>query len=63
MIFDMGDPPVNITQYPGATMEIVWSSCNAGIVKYNIPSLNLVGEVPIERIVDDHVAACLAAQP
>ena len=63
MIFDSEVPPVDTVQYPGATLEIVWTDCNAGIVKYNIPSLNLVGEVPIERIVDDNVAACLAAQP
>jgi plastocyanin len=63
MIFDSAVPPVDIMQYPGATLKIVWSSCKAGIVKYNIPSLNLMGDVPIERIVDDNVAACEAAQP
>ena len=63
MIFDSGEPPVDITQYPGATMEITWTSCNAGIVKYNIPSLNLMGEVAIQRIVEDNVPACEAAQP
>ena len=63
MIFDSGTPPVDTTQYPDATMEIVWTSCKAGVVKYNIPSLNLMGEVPIERIVQDKVAACEAAQP
>ena len=63
MIFDSGDPPVDTTQYPDATMEIVWTSCTAGVLKYNIPSLSLMGEVPIERIVADKVAACEAAQP
>ena len=62
MIFDSGVPPVDIMQYPGATMEIIWTSCNAGIVKYNIPSLNLMGDVPIQRIVEDNVAACEVAQ-
>jgi plastocyanin len=62
MIFDSGEPPVDIMQYPGATMEITWSSCKAGIVKYNIPSLNLMGEVAIQRIVEDKVAACEVAQ-
>ena len=63
MIFDSGEPPVDVMQYPGATMEIVWSSCKAGVVKYNIPSLDLMGEVAIQPIVDDNVAACEAAQP
>ncbi len=62
MIFDSGVPPVDTAQYPGATLEIVWTSCKAGIVKYNIPSLSLMGEVPIERIVEDKVAACEVAQ-
>jgi PKD repeat protein len=62
MIFDSGVPPVDTVQYPGATIEIVWSSCSEGLVKYNIPSLMLVGEVPIQRIVEDKVPACLAAQ-
>jgi hypothetical protein len=63
MIFNSGVLPVDTVQYPGATMEIVWSGCNKGLVKYNIPSLMLMGEVPIERIVEDNVPACMAAQP
>ena len=63
MIFDSGAPPVDTVQYPGATIEIVWTSCTAGIVKYDIPSLNLMGEVPIQRIAEDNVPACEAAQP
>ncbi len=63
MIFDSGVLPVDTVQYPGATMEIIWSGCNEGLVKYDIPSLMLMGEVPIQRIVEDNVPACLAAQP
>jgi plastocyanin len=63
MIFDSGEPPVDTEQMEGATIEIVWSGCNEGLVKYNIPSLVLSGEIPIERIVDDKVPACEAAQP
>ena len=63
MVFDSGVPPVDTVQYPGATIEIVWTSCTAGIVKYDIPSLNLMGEVPIQRIAEDKVPACQAAQP
>jgi plastocyanin len=63
MIFDSGVPPVDTVQYPGATIEIIWSSCSEGLVKYNIPTLMLMGEVPIQRIAEDNVPACLAAQP
>ena len=41
-------------------MEVVFESCSRGAVKYNIPGLNLMGEVPIQRISDDNVALCEA---
>ena len=62
MILDSAEPPVTTEQLEGATIEIVWSSCTEGILKYDIPSLELSGEIPIQRIVDDKVAACEAAQ-
>ena len=63
MIFDSGDPPVDTTPYEGATIKIVWSECNKGLLTYDIPTLNLMGEIEIERIVLDNVPACEAAQP
>ncbi len=62
MIFDSSQPPVTTEQLEGATIEIVWTDCKTGLVKYNIPTLGLMGEIPIERIVEDKVAACEAAQ-
>lgn len=65
MILDSAEPPVTTEQLEGATIEIVWSSCTEGILKYDIPSLELSGEIPeipIQRIVEDKVAACEAAQ-
>ena len=62
MIFDSAEPPVTTEQLEGATIEIVWTDCKTGLVTYNIPSLNLSGDIPIERIVEDKVAACEAAQ-
>jgi hypothetical protein len=62
MIFDSAEPPVTTEHLEGATIEIVWSDCKTGLVTYNIPSLVLMGEIPIERIVEDKVAACEAAQ-
>ena len=63
MIFDSGEPPVTTEQLEGATIEIVWTGCNEGVLKYDIPTLGLMGEIPIQRIVLDKVAACMAAQP
>ena len=62
MIFDSGVPPVETEQLEGAYIEIVWTDCKEAVLKYNIPTLGLAGEIPIERIVLDHVAACMAAQ-
>ncbi len=62
MVFDSAEPPVTTEQLEGATIEIVWTDCKTGLVKYDIPTLGLMGEIPIERIVEDKVAACEAAQ-
>jgi len=63
MIFDSPEPPVETEQLEGASIEIVWAGCNEAVLKYNIPSSGVAGEIPIERIVLDNVAACEAAQP
>jgi len=44
------------------TITITWTGCNAGILSYNLPSLALIGDIPIERIVLSNAAACEAAQ-
>ena len=44
------------------TMKIVWSNCNEGVLSYELPALNLSGEIPIQRIVLDNIAACEEAQ-
>ena len=62
MVFDSAEPPVTTEQLEGATIEIVWTDCKTGLVKYNFPTLGLMGEIPIQRIVEDKVAACEAAQ-
>jgi hypothetical protein len=62
MVFDSAVPPVESEQLEGATIKIVWIGCNEGLVEYNIPSLGLSGDIPIERIVLDNVPTCEAAQ-
>ena len=39
-------------------MTIKWANCNAAVLSYEITSLGLVGEIPIERIVLDNVMLC-----
>ena len=59
--FDSPEPEV--TNVEDGTITIKWTGCNSGILTYNITSLGLMGEIPIERIVLDNVPACEAAQP
>ena len=55
-VFDAGEPaPENEID---GTMTVTFESCTAGTVAYNIPSLGLMGEVPIQRIANDNVALC-----
>jgi plastocyanin len=62
-VFDSADPPVDQPPLEVGTMNIVWTGCNAGTLSYDLPALNLTGNIPIQRIVTDNVPACEAAQP
>ncbi len=55
-VFDSGVPAVESVK--DGTMTIKWASCNAAVLTYDIPSLGLMGEIPIERIVLDNVLLC-----
>jgi hypothetical protein len=60
-IFDAGEPrPRNSDPGTVGSMEVVFENCSRGIVKYNIPDLGLMGEIPIQRIANDNVALCEA---
>jgi PKD repeat protein len=61
--FDSAEPAAVTDPAPIGSMTIHWTGCNAATVDYDIPALDLVGEVPIERIVPEHVAECEAGQP
>jgi glucose/arabinose dehydrogenase len=60
-VFDSPVPAVGPPSKEG-TMTITWSDCESALVTYDIPSLGLAGEIPIERIVPDNVALCEALQ-
>ncbi len=55
-------PTPEVVNVQDGTITIKWTGCNSGILTYNIPSLGLMGEIPIQRIVLDSVPACEAAQ-
>lgn len=55
-VFDSGEPDAIIEPYGEILLE--FSSCNAGIVTYDIPSILQQGAVSIERITLDNVPLC-----
>ncbi len=59
-VFDSPAPAP--THNPGGTIVVKFTSCNAGEVMYDIPSIMRSGTVPIERIALDNVPACEAAE-
>lgn len=56
--FDSELPPV--AQMPDGSMTVEFTSCNSGLVNYDIPSVNRKGVIPIERIVLDNALLCEA---
>ena len=62
-VFDSEEPPAVIDPEPIGTITIKWTSCNAGTLTYDFPSLGLMGEIAIERVVvADHHEICEAGQ-
>jgi hypothetical protein len=41
-------------------MTLEFSGCTEGLVNYEITSLGISGEIPIQRIVQDNVPLCEA---
>lgn len=55
-VFDSPDPAV--VQVDDGTLTLQFDDCNSATVIYDIPSLALFGEIPIQRIALDNVAYC-----
>ena len=60
-VVDSVEPPVDLPVKVG-TMTIVWTGCNEGLLSYDLTTPARSGDIPIERIVLDNVAACEAEQ-
>lgn len=59
-VFDAAEPaPIQETD---GEMVLEFSDCENGMVSYEIASLGLQGDIPIERIALDNVASCEAMQ-
>lgn len=58
------DTPTEVkrTDPPGSdgTLTLTFESCTSGTIEYVIPSINMSGSVPIQRVANDNVALCEA---
>jgi plastocyanin len=59
-VFDAAQPPAVTDPTPIGTITIVWTSCTAGTLSYDLPGLGLSGDIPIQRIVLANVPLCQA---
>ncbi len=57
-VFDAATPAATTDQDGDGTMTIEFTDCENGLVTYDITSLDLSDEIPIERIVLDNVPLC-----
>ena len=57
-MFDAEDPPASADLDGDGILQIEFADCTQGIVSYEITSLGISGEFPIERISPDNVPLC-----
>lgn len=60
-VFDSPVPAVG-PPVPDGEMTVTWSDCNAAVLSYQITSLGLSGDIPLQRVVPDNVSLCQALQ-
>jgi sugar lactone lactonase YvrE len=59
-VFDAAQPPATTDLAGDGTLTLEFADCNDGLVNYEITSLGISGEIPIQRIALDNVALCEA---
>ena len=59
-VFDAVQPAPSTDPAGDGTMTIQFADCTQGLVSYEITSLGISGEIPIERITPDNIALCEA---
>ncbi len=59
-VFDAAQPPATTDPAGDGTMTLDFADCTAGLVNYEITSLGISGEIPIQRITLDNVPLCEA---
>ena len=59
-VFDAAEPAASTDLAGDGTMTLEFADCSEGLVNYEITSLGISGEIPIQRIVPDKIALCEA---
>lgn len=57
-VFDSAEPAASADLDGDGTLTLEFADCENGLVTYEITSLGISGEIPIQRIVLDNVALC-----
>jgi plastocyanin len=57
-VFDATEPAASTDLAGDGTLTLEFADCTEGLVNYEITSLGISGEIPIERITPDNVALC-----
>ncbi|MGD8929886.1 MAG: NHL repeat-containing protein [Lysobacterales bacterium] len=57
-VFDAAEPAATTDPEPYGAITLEFADCSNGMATYDIPSLNLSGEIPLQRIAEDGVALC-----
>jgi len=57
-VFDAVEPVAETDPAGDGTLTLEFADCTEGLVNYEIASLGISGEIPIERITPDNVALC-----
>jgi len=57
-VFDSATPAASTDAAGDGTLTLEFADCTEGMVKYEITSLGISGEIPIQRITPDNVALC-----
>ena len=57
-VFDKAEPAASNDGIGDGTMTIEFADCSEGLVSYEITSLGISGEIPIQRIAPDNISLC-----
>ena len=57
-VFDAAEPAVSTDLDGDGTLTIEFADCTEGLVSYEITSLGISGEIPIQRIAPDNISLC-----